>query len=931
MRLPPPFGLSIDRTRVLSFEFEGREYTGYQGDTIASALIANGVWIIGRSFKYHRPRSLLSLDSLDANLLVAVNSEPNQPAESTPLADGMSVTAQNYFGSLRRDLGVFIGLLSRFLPVGFYYRAFYRPRGIWNYWEKLIRALAGLGQIDRDHYWRRRPKKYDWTDVAVIGAGSEGCYAAKAAAEAGADVLLLDAKSVVCSTELDGVRIRQNCTVHGVYADGWIGASQSGILHKIRATQIIIATGRMQQPVIFRNNDRPGIMLGESAIRLAREFGVLAGKIAVVITNGHEGYKVAETLLEAGAEQVTVVDHYIDGPTINSLKRENIKVLGGYEPVEARGFSHVTGIIVQPIDNPVGKKNLDCDLVCMCGGYVPDAALWCHTGGVLQYDQTNGRWRLGGEPPNMIATGSVTGSVNADTRDSGAIYAGRLAAFYAGFGERPSDPAIERDENKKIEPIIIPHPRGREFIDFDEDLTVGDLEGAIAQGFDHPQLLKRYSTLGMGPSQGRHALLAGIKIIGKNGQDASGSISTTTFRPPLFGISFASLAGESFHPERLTPMDRWHRDAGAKMMVAGTWWRPAYYVDSSKNGIRTSVLEEARQVRNQVGLIDVSTLGKIEIRGPDAPTFMERFYTFRFAKQQVGRLRYALATDMGGSIIDDGVACRMAEDHYYVTTTTGASDQIYRSMLWWNLYWRLKVDITNVTGAWCAVNIAGPLSRRVLSRLTDYDISSENVPYQAARECVVCGVPVRIFRVGFVGELGYEVHTPSGYGQHLWGSLMTAGKPESIRPFGVEAQRTLRLEKGHIIVGQDTDSLTYPKEAGMDWAVADKKTFVGNRSIEVLNKRTLGRVLAGFRVADGISLPREGNLTFDGGTVTGRVTSSGLDTKTGSPIGLAYISPDQAASGSSFEIKLSSGPRIKATVAQLPFYDPENKRQEINE
>ena len=931
MRLPSPFGSFIDRSRTLSFEFEGREYKGYQGDTIASALIASGVWKIGRSFKYHRPRSLLSLDSLDANLLVTVDNTPNQSAERTPLTDGMNITAQNYVGSLTWDLAAITGVLSRFLPVGFYYRAFYRPLGIWNYWEKLIRVLAGLGRIDRDHQWHHRPKRYDWADVVVIGAGANGRYAARAAAGAGAEVLLLDSRNIVSAVDSEGVRLRRNCTVHGIYADGWIAASQAGILYKIRAAQIVVATGRMQQPAVFRNNDRPGIMLGESAARLVLDFGVLPGKVAVVITNGPEGYTIAETLMDAGVERITVVDQRSDAKhVIHDLQRSNAAILTGYEPVEARGSAHVSGITVQPVGNPAGRKNLVCDLVCMCGGYTPDAALWCHTGGVLQYDRMNGRWRLGGEPSNIVAAGSVRGSGNPDTNKGGAVYAGRLAAFRAGCGERPSGSGADWDESDTAEPIIVPHPRGKEFVDFDEDLTIKDLQDAIYQGFDHPQLLKRYSTLGMGPSQGRHALLTGAGVIGETGKDTGGSISTTTFRPPLFGISFASLAGDSFHPERLTPMDRWHRDAGAKMTVAGAWWRPAYYPGSVADDARTTAFQEARQVRHAVGLIDVSTLGKIEIRGPDAPTFMERFYTFRFAKQSVGKLRYALATDEKGSIIDDGVASRLSADHYYVTTTTGASDQIYRNMLWWNLHWRLNVDISNVTGAWCAVNIAGPLSRRVLSRLTDYDIGSESVPYQAARECIVAGVPARIFRVGFVGELGFEVHVPSGYGRHIWDSIMDEGKPESIGPFGVEAQRLLRLEKGHIIVGQDTDSLTYPAEVGMDWAVVDKEAFIGKRSIEMLNRRRLERVLAGFRIADGIKAPDEGNLTFSGNTIAGRVTSSGLDSTTGTPIGLAYINPDQAVTGSNFEIKLSDGPKIKAEVVALPFYDPNNQRQEID-
>ena len=400
-----------------------------------------------------------------------------------------------------------------------------------------------------------------------------------------------------------------------------------------------------------------------------------------------------------------------------------------------------------------------------------------------------------------------------------------------------------------------------------------------------------------------------------------------TFRPPAFGIRFDTLAGERFHPERLTPMHRRHLDAGAKMMAAGAWWRPAVYAGEPGQPPQEIARIEARHVRHSVGLIDVSTLGKIEVRGPDAAAFLERLYTFRYMKQPVGRARYLLMTDEAGYVVDDGVACRLAEDHFYVTTTTGASDQVYRSMLFWNAQWRMAVDVANVTGAWAAVNLAGPKSRGVLATAAGgLDLTPEGFPYLAVRIGRVAEIEARLFRVGFVGELGYEIHVPAGNGAALWDALMDAGADHGIAPFGVEAQRLLRLEKGHVIVGQDTDGLTHPAEAGMIWALADKPYFVGDRAVAIHQTRDAVRALVGFTLPPGSPVPEENHLVIQGGDIAGRVTSAGLSTEDDRVIGLAYVPPELSDEGGQFHIRVD-GNLIAATVAPLPFYDPGNNRQ----
>ena len=477
---------------------------------------------------------------------------------------------------------------------------------------------------------------------------------------------------------------------------------------------------------------------------------------------------------------------------------------------------------------------------------------------------------------------------------------------------------------------IFPHASGKDFVDFDEDQTVGDLLNAMADGFDDPELVKRYTTTAMGPSQGRHSALNALRIVRRAsplGLEAVGV--TTTQRPPFLPESFGHLAGRGFEPARLTAMHHQHLALGARMMAAGLWYRPAYYGPPDHR--QAAIAAEVRAVREGVGMIDVSTLGGLEVRGPDAAELLERIYTFAYAKQPVGRTRYLLACDMTGAIIDDGVACRFADDWFYVTATTSGVDALYRSMLRWNAEWRLDVDVANVTAAYAGINVAGPLARQVLDRLHgDIDLSAAAFPYLACRLGTLAGIPVRMLRVGFVGELGYEIHCPASYGAALWDLLAEAGKPLGIRPFGVEAQRVLRLEKGHIIVGQDTDGLTFPHEAQMEWAVAGRKPFfVGQRAIRVQAARPLARKLVGFTLPTDAPLPEECCLVIRDGAIVGRVTSAARSAAAGAAIGLAYVHPDDSEAGKRFTIKLEDGSTVTATVATLPFYDPANARQEL--
>jgi sarcosine oxidase subunit alpha len=597
---------------------------------------------------------------------------------------------------------------------------------------------------------------------------------------------------------------------------------------------------------------------------------------------------------------------------------------------------HVVSAAVAPISGQ-GRWSgtavrFDCDLLCMSTGSSPAGQLLHHAGARFRYDEGSHMFALAALPPHVFAAGSVNGTYDLDAVLAEGKHIGWVAARDAGF-ERGAEPELpsQRGTSGQTHPWpIFPHPRGKDFVDYDEDLVVKDLVNGAADGFDDIELLKRYSTVGMGPSQGRQSAVAAVRILAREtGRDLA-TMQVTTQRPPYRPEKFGHMAGRTFEPVRTTGMHHRHLEAGARMMPAGLWLRPAYYGKPADR--EKAIREEVVAVRQNVGLIDVSTLGGLDIRGPDAAEFLNRMYTFTYSRLQVGRSRYVLMTDQAGAIVDDGVACRFHDEHFYVTATTGGVDAVYRTMLFWNAQWRLDVDVANVTAAYAGVNIAGPRSRQVLARVCDdVDLSPEGFPYLGVRMGTVAGIPARLLRVGFVGELGYEIHVPASHGEALWDAMMAAGGQEGIRPFGVEAQRVLRLEKGHIIINQDTDGLTHPYEADMAWAVAKAKPFfVGGRAIEAQMRSPLKRKLVGFTLDDPDGpVPEECHLVIREGTIVGRVTSAVRSPSVNKVVGLAFVAGDQAEPGTLFDIRIGGGRMIQGRVSPIPFYDPENKRQEM--
>ena len=962
-RLPAPMGLLIDRERPLHFQFDGQACQGFAGDSIASALLGSGRWLLSRSFKYHRPRGPLSMAGQDANTLVQLPDEPNVLADLEAARDGQVVEGQNFNGSLAHDRDAYLGKFSRFMPVGFYYRSFYKPKGMWKVWEPLIRKKAGLGVLDLGFRPQYYDKAYLFVDLAVIGAGPAGLRAALDAANAGAKVLLVEQQPVLGGSltyarfDIAGTRatsLRQellaaveghpniqvllDATCNGWFTDNYLPVIQHKRLYKVRASRCLVAAGSFDQPVVFRNNDLPGVMLTSAVQRLMKLYAVKPGQRAVVLTGHDDGYLAALDLQEQGVAVAAVVDMRAapaDAAVAAELKRRDIPVhLGStvYEALHEAGMRHVSGVDIRPItgQGKVGPHGLRlaCDLLCMSAGYMPVYQLPCQAGGKLAYDVNRDEFAISNLPAGLDIAGSVNGrhalgNVLADaTRGA----ADALAAL--GL-EAPVQPVFSAEAKVNFPWPIFPHPKGKDFVDFDEDLQVRDIVNATRSGYRDVQLVKRFSTVGMGPSQGRHSALPTARLVAHATGRSISETGVTTARPPFQAEKLAHVAGRAFDPYRQTPMHRRHLEAGAKMMPAGIWQRPAYY--GKPEDRERCMQEEARHVREKVGLIDVSTLGGLDVRGPDAAELLERLYTFGFAKLAIGRTRYALMTNEHGVVIDDGVCARLGEQHFYVTATTSGVDRIYQQMLKWNAQWRLDVDVTNVTAALAAVNLAGPLSRQVLAKVCDdVDLSAEAFPYLGVRQGTVAGIAARILRVGFVGELGYEVHVPARHAECLWDTLMEAGAGLGIRPFGVETQRLLRLEKGHVIISQDTDGMTHPAEIDMQWAIGRKKPFfVGKRSIEILEAQPLKRKLVGFTLPKGSPQPLEGHLVLDGADISGNVTSCEYSQTLGQIIGLAYAGAHQATPGMHIPIRVEGGVMVNAKVVPLPFHDPDNLRQEL--
>lgn len=930
-RLAPTPLERIDRGRTVSFSFDGREHRGFGGDTIASALAAAGVRVLSRSFKYHRPRGLLCCAGRCPNCLVQVDGEPNVRACTTPVRDGMAVKHQNAWPSLRFDVLSVAGKLERLLPIGFYYKAFYRPRWLWPLFERILRRAAGLGRIDTRATPDLHPRtRHIHCDVAVVGAGPAGCVAALEAAAAGARVALIDDQPALgghlraLTRAVDGdervhglaghaaaarlaeliaaqarIEVLSGATAFGVYEGGLLGVVQGTTLIRARAQRIVLSLGTHERPLLFADNDLPGVVLARGALALARLQGVRLGRRAVVVVEDDDGRRLAEELSGAGIDVAEVID-----------------LRTGTSVVRATGSGRVDGLVVR---DGTGERIIRCDLVALALRSEPVTALLAHDGGARTWDDHFAEFVPAGRTASVLVAGEMEGPRGAAFALAAGAAAGREAALECGHGDAAAarQARAAADSLRARAPASTPTPiatdgSGRRFVCVCEDVTAKEIAQGIAEGFDGLEVLKRYSTVTMGPCQGKMCHVTSARLRAGHTGEPMSVAALTTARPPFQPVSLATLAGPHLAPVRRTAMHDRHAALGATWLDMGDWKRPHTY---------TTVERECRAVREGVALIDVSTLGKLEVRGPDAGAFLDWLHPNRFSDLKTGRVRYRAMCDDAGIVIDDGTVARVGADRFFVTTTTSSLDAVDQWLRWWLAGSSRQMTVTNVTSHYAAINLAGPRSRDVLARLTALDVSKEAMPYLAAALGEIAGVDAIVLRIGFVGELSYEIHVPADYGAHLWDALMTAGRDLGIEAFGVEAQRVLRLEKQHLIVGQDSDALSGPLESGLSWLVkADKADFIGRSAIAAVAARGPELALVGFTIP-GRTVPDEGASVLRDGKLVGRVTSAKWSDALGRTVGLAIVPTQLGVEGGPIEIR-RDGASLRATVALKPFYDP---------
>jgi sarcosine oxidase, subunit alpha len=987
-------GGRIERSRAIRFTFDGKPCTGYAGDTLASALLANGVRVFGRSFKYHRPRGVIAAGSEEPNALVTVIRDearrtPNLRATQVELYEGLVATSQNRWPSLGFDVQAVNDLVSPLLPAAFYYKTFMWPRAAWHkVYEPVIRRAAGLGEPPTEPDPDRYAQRYAHCDVLIVGAGPAGLAAALSASASGARVVLCDEQAEFGGSLLDeptariddkpvaewirdaiatlrgrpGVTLLPRTTAFGYFPHNMIGLNERITEHlpaptadqprerlwQVRAARVVIAAGSIERPLVFPGNDRPGVMLASAARTYLNRYGVAVGRNVVLVTGCDAAYTTALDLRVAGVRVALIADIRPDaaGAPLEIARQAGIEVITGATVLGTRGRLGVSEVTVGLLADgtTTSTRPVACDALLVSGGYTPSVHLFSQSRGKLQFDDSRQAYlpAVSAEPERSAGScGGVDGY--AQVLNDGA-QAGAAASEAAGIAATAVEHRVQaREFSMHGLPGVLAQGNhrspSRAFVDFQNDVTSKDLALALREGFESVEHIKRYTTTGMATDQGKTSNMNALAYVsGELGRPIP-KVGLTTFRMPYTPVTFGIFAGyerrDLFDPVRTTPTHAWAVAHGAVFEDVGQWKRARYFPRSGED-LHAAVARECQAVRTGVGMFDASTLGKIEVVGPDAATFLARMYVNGFATLPVGRSRYGILLRDDGFIHDDGVVARVADDRFHVTTTTGGAARVFNLMEdYLQTEWPdLQCWLTSTTEQWSVIAVQGPRAREVLRPLvSDIDVSAGALPHLGVATGRICGVPMRLFRMSFTGELGYEVNVPSDYGQAIWEAVHAAGQAHGITPYGTETMHVLRAEKGYIIVGQETDGTVTPDDAGLGWAIAKSKPdFVGKRSLARATMHAPDRKqLVGLLTVDPNVILEEGaQVVATPGQrapmkMIGHVTSSYHSAVLGRSIALALVRGGRARIGETLYVPMPAG-EIAVKVTGTVFYDSEGAR-----